>query len=135
MKHHQTMFLFQTNNQERLLQWNTFDSILVIKMETNIKVNLKPSFFVRRIESKGIGPLRIFSLVFPSYKAWKLYSIAPVCFELSEIILKLNLSKIKNVHSCQRSVGTFVDDYERLYSIMVKTNKRSGDRVNSGRCF
>ena len=52
----------------------------------------------------------------------------------------LNLSlKIKNVHMCQRIVGPFDDDCERLYSVMVKTNKRNGDKVNSGRilfkCF
>ena len=30
------------------------------------------------------------------------------------------------------SDGPFDDDCERLYSIMVKTNKRSGDQVNLG---
>ena len=35
--------------------------------------------------------------------------------------------------TCQRGVGSFDDDCERLYSIMVKTNKRSVDQVNSGR--
>ena len=52
----------------------------------------------------------------------------------------LNLSlKIKNVHMCQRIVGPVDDDCERLCSVMVKTNKRNEDKVNSGRilfkCF
>ena len=56
-----------------------------------------------------------------------------------KILLSIELERIslqnqsKHVSTCQRSVGPFDDDCERLYSMMVKTNKRSGDQVNSGR--
>ena len=43
------------------------------------------------------------------------------------------MSKIKNVYTCQISVGPFDNDCDRLYFVTVKTNKRSGDQVNSGR--
>ena len=58
-----------------------------------------------------------------------MYSIALVVLNLVKLTLHLNLSKIKNVYVCQQSVETFDDDCERLYSMMVKTNKRSGIKL------
>ena len=42
--------------------------------------------------------------------------------------VKLEL-KTNNVYTCQRIVGPFDDGCERLYSVMVKMNKRNGDKV------
>ena len=47
--------------------------------------------------------------------------------------LTLKLTKIKNVCTCQRSVGPFDDDCEWFIEIMLKTNKRGGDQVISSR--
>ena len=64
-----------------------------------------------------------------------MYSIALVCFGFREINIIVKSEQKSRMFTCvnELHVGPFDDDCERLYSMVVKTNKSNGDQVYSGR--
>ena len=86
-----------------------------------------------RLESYQIFTKKFVFSCFP-YKTFRnCIVLHKFALNLVKFTKQLNLRKIKIVNTCQRSDGSFNEDCKRLYSTMIKTNKRSGNRVNSGR--
>ena len=117
-----------------------FIPILVIKMELfkkSMRLILTSISSLIFCQAGRIKRCQIFTEtdLFPCVSLKKSLRIVQYQFvlKLVKLTLQLNLSKIENVYTCQRSVGAFDDDCERLYSRKVKTTKRGRDHVNSGR--